>query len=262
MEGKYCPECGQKAGIGRMNMHALIHEFWHGFTHTDKGIIRLWLDLLLRPRTTYENYFSGHRKKYFSPVIFFLVSFGIYIFLDQKVFDYQDHVTLLKNGQAINDEFTRYVQEHIKTAALIMLPIQALLSWGLFFRRRNLAECIVFWLFCTGFVNTVLTLLTPLRLLLIDEKLTVDFILNLLGILIILVHARAVFGNKLLNSLKVVGVVFILSVLQEYIKDYFLYRHEMSTAIVKEMNIQMNPPTVWDAVKEVYANEDYSPFNF
>ncbi|HZE84760.1 MAG TPA: DUF3667 domain-containing protein, partial [Puia sp.] len=149
VKSKYCPECGQKSDIGRINMHALLHEFWHGFTHTDKGVFRLWLDLLLRPRKTYENYFSGHRKHYFSPVVFFLVSFGIYIFLDQKVFDYEDHIYLLEKGHVLKDDYGRYVQEHAKIVALMILPIQALLSWGLFFRRRNLAECIVFWLFCT-----------------------------------------------------------------------------------------------------------------
>jgi len=53
VKSKYCPEWGQKSDIGRINMHALLHEFWHGFTHTDKGVLRLWLDLLLRPRRTY-----------------------------------------------------------------------------------------------------------------------------------------------------------------------------------------------------------------
>src|ERR1700744_3289873 len=106
---KYCPECGQKGEIGRLNMHAVLHEFWHGFTHTDAGVLRLWLDLLLHPRKTYENYFNGHRKHYFSPVMFFLVSFGLYIALAQKVFVYEDHKRLIRSGEIYNNVYGRYI---------------------------------------------------------------------------------------------------------------------------------------------------------
>jgi hypothetical protein len=265
VKSKYCPECGQKSDIGRINMHALIHEFWHGFTHTDKGVLRLWLDLLLRPRRTYDNYFSGHRKHYFSPVVFFLVSFGIYIFLDQKVFDYEDHLVMLRTGHPFNDEWGRFTYEHAKMVALMLLPVQALLSWALFFRRRNLAECIVFWLFCTGFVNTVLALLTPLRLLLIDDRETVDFWLNLLAILIILVHALAVFGNNWFSYVKTAVLIFFLSVLSNYTDNYLLYRHIAADSkvpgLLEETKKSLYAPTFWESVEEVYTKSGgYEPF--
>jgi len=248
-------------------MHALLHEFWHGFTHTDKGVLRLWLDLLLRPRRTYENYFSGHRKHYFSPVVFFLVSFGIYIFLDQKVYDYQDHVNILRIGHIYNDEWGRFVHEHAKTIALLMLPVEALLSWALFFRRRNLAECIVFWLFCTGFVNTILILLTPLRLALIVDKKSLDSWLGLLRILIILLHTLAVFGNKWINYIKTVFLVVFLTVLNQYFVDYFLYRHiaadPETIAMEAEEKKHIVAPTFLEAAEEVfYTGGGYNPWAF
>jgi hypothetical protein len=248
-------------------MHALVHEFWHGFTHTDKGVIRLWLDLLLRPRKTYQDYFNGHRKSYFSPVVFFLVSFGIYIYLDLKVFEYQDYTSFLRQHQAVNNEFGRYVQEHAKTIALLLLPVKALLSWAFFFRRRNLAECFVFWLFCTGFINTILVLLTPLRLALIAKKDTLDNWLDILVILIMLVHAFAVFGNSWINYIKTVLLIFFLAILSRYTIDYALYRHlatdPQTIAIMTETKKHLSPPTLWDAVGEViYTSDGYDPFDF
>jgi len=70
-KGKFCYNCGQKASVGELSMKELLHEGWHSFTHTDKGILKLIKDLTLHPKTVYLNYFNGQRKKYFSPVTFF-----------------------------------------------------------------------------------------------------------------------------------------------------------------------------------------------
>ena len=37
----YCPNCGQKNSVGNLTLHEVMHEFWHGITHTDKGILNL-----------------------------------------------------------------------------------------------------------------------------------------------------------------------------------------------------------------------------
>src|SRR6476646_10857932 len=90
LAGKHCHECGQKAGVHRLTLHELFHEVWHVFTHTDKGILKLIKDLFIRPVSVYDGYFGGQRKKYFSPVLFFLVTAGILTFLYPYVFDYED----------------------------------------------------------------------------------------------------------------------------------------------------------------------------
>ncbi|AXY72940.1 DUF3667 domain-containing protein [Paraflavitalea soli] len=211
----FCPRCGQDAHVGRLNMHSLLHEIWHGFTHTDKGILKLIKDLALKPARVYNAYFAGARKTYFSPVVFFLLSFGIYIFLDQKVFDYEDYVVHKYN------EYGRLYHLQLKYIALVLLPIQALLSWALFFRKRNLAECIVFWLYCIGFVNVLLILMTPLRLLLITNKHIVDFCLEMLTLLIIVVHAWKVFGTSWRNKILVLLLVFVLQIINVYVSFWF-----------------------------------------
>lgn len=69
-EGKYCSNCGQKLGVGRVTVHELAHDTWHGVTHTDKGVLKLFKDLTIRPRTFFQEYLKGKRKTYFSPVVF------------------------------------------------------------------------------------------------------------------------------------------------------------------------------------------------
>lgn len=221
---KYCPECGQKAEVKRLTMHSLLHEAWHGFTHTDKGFLKLWKDLFARPGTAYRNYFSGKRKSYFSPVVFFLLSFGLYIYCDQKVFDYQDHLNLIKTGHLFNNEVGRYIQEHSKYIALTVLPIQALLTYLFFYRRANLAECIVFWLFCVGFTNTLLILLTPVRLLLIDYKVNVEYAMSLLTMVVYTVHLVAAFGKGFLSMFKAAIVVMLVFMFNTYVGFFFLNR--------------------------------------
>ncbi len=240
----YCPDCGQKAGIGRLAMHNLVHELWHGFTHTDKGIIRLWTDLLLRPAVAYNNYFSGRRKEYFSPVVFFLLSFGLYIYLDQQVFDYQDYIFKQHTGHLFNNEIGRFVQEHAKYIALALLPVQSLVSYAFFSKRYNLAECITFWLFCVAFTNTVMILATPLRLLLINEKGTVDFILSLIVLAVYLWHLLAVFGAGVWNKLKCLLLVLIVSIANLYMTFYFL-----------SLITPAYYPNFWDSLRIIFADK-------
>lgn len=246
----YCPACGQKADVGRLTIHSLVHELWHGFTHTDKGVLKLWTDLLVRPGTAYHNYFRGKRKSYFSPVVFFLLSFGLYIFFDQKVFDYQDHINFVRTGHLYNNEVGRYMQEQLKYIALTLLPFQSFLTLAFYYKRANLAECIVFWLFCVGFINTLMILLTPVRLLLIDYKGLTEYVMSLLVIAVYVIHLAAAFGGGLLTVAKAVALTFVVSMLNTYI--WFFYFHHFA-------NVPY--PDFVQAVKVTFANSSVNFYN-
>ncbi|MEO5893069.1 MAG: DUF3667 domain-containing protein [Ferruginibacter sp.] len=240
----YCPECGQKAGVGRLTMHNIAHELWHGFTHTDKGIFKLFADLLMRPATAYQNYFDGRRKSYFSPVVFFLLSFGLFIYLDQQVYNYEDHITKLRTGHLYNNEIGRFLQEHAKYIALTLLPVEAFLTYAFFYKRHNLAECITFWLFCVGFTNVIMILATPFRLLFITQKSNVDYILSLVVMGVYFWHTIAVFGAGIWNKIKCILLVLIVSIINVYIGFYFL------SLIVPGFY-----PGIWDTLKILFGNK-------
>lgn len=239
----FCPECGQNAHVGRLTMHELIHEIWHGFTHTDKGFLKLCKELLLHPKLAYQNYFSGKRKSYFSPVVFFLLSFGIFIFLDQKVFDYQDYIYRTNNPNGFN-EYGREIQLSSKYIALSLLPFQAIISWLFFYNKKNLAECIVFWLYCVGFLNIVYSLFTPLRLIFITHKELADYILlTIITLCIILLHSWQVFGYNNWNKIKVLLLIFIVSIINLYISYYFAIEH---------IGIPLSYPSLTEAISKTF----------
>jgi hypothetical protein len=232
----FCPQCGQDAHVGRLNMHSLLHEIWHGFTHTDKGILKLVKDIALKPAKVYNAYFDGARKTYFSPMVFFLLSFGIYVYLDQKVFDYEDYIVHMFN------EYGRRYHLQLKYIALTLLPVQALFTWALFFRKRNLAECIVFWLYCIGTVNMLWILMTPLRFWLIEDKHVVDFCLAMLTLLIIAIHAWKVFGTSWRNKIWVLLLVFLLQIINVYVSSYYIIHN----------GIPAHYPSLPEAVQEIF----------
>ena len=237
----YCSNCGQKASVGKLNMHALLHEWWHGLTHIDSGVFLLIKELAIKPKKAYLGYFNGARKTYFSPVVFFLVTFGLYIYLDQKVFDREDYIHRAFN-QVHYNEYGRRYHLQLKYIALTLLPFQALLSWLFFFRKRNLAECIAFWLYCTGFVNVLWIVATPVRLWLIDDKAMTDFVIDKLCIFIMLVHAWRVFGTSAINKLLVMVMIFLLSVINIYITFYFIIHSDIPAYY----------PSLPEAIREVF----------
>lgn len=124
--GKFCSNCGQKAGVGELTLHDVVHETWHSITHTDSGILRLLKDLLLRPKSVYLNYFSGQRKTFFSPVTFFIITAAILLLLGVKVFDYEDYKLKTFN------EFGRYALMVTKFKTVLLLPIEVFITWLLF----------------------------------------------------------------------------------------------------------------------------------
>src|SRR5688572_4842962 len=83
-EGKFCPNCAQKADTHRFTVKHFAHELFHAFTHTDKGVFFLSKELLLRPGKVAREYNSGMRKKYFNPITFLLIVTAIQIFVVKK----------------------------------------------------------------------------------------------------------------------------------------------------------------------------------
>ncbi len=219
---KYCGHCGQKGSIERLSLHDLWHELWHAFTHTDSGILRLLKELVLRPRSVYGNYFRGQRKSYFSPVVFYLVTAGISIYIGDKIFDYEDHVNHM------NNEFGRFALDHTKLLGLFLLPIEALLTWAFFYRRFNLAECFVFWLFCNGLVFVFNIVISPVYIPLINHKSLLDHWLRLLSFLIIYWQVLAVFAVKRTWKIYLGCFLFVnaLMIIHQYAGYYLLFDND------------------------------------
>lgn len=76
---KFCSECGQKTALKRVNLHDVLHDAIHYFTHADKGIFTLLKSLVVQPGLVAKEYIEGKRKKHFPPLNFFLIVAAVYI---------------------------------------------------------------------------------------------------------------------------------------------------------------------------------------
>ena len=155
----FCPNCGQRTDTHRLTIKHILHEFFHVFTHADIGFLGMIADLLRRPGIVAIEYIQGKRKKYFNPFTFFILSVGI-LATSSHVFhtldkDIQADPRLvsqlppplkkkyLNQIERVN-EGTHFMSKNLNTAAMLLLPFYAFLSW-IFFGRRgyNYAELLV-----------------------------------------------------------------------------------------------------------------------
>lgn len=220
--GNFCNACGQKATVKELTFHDMLHETWHSLTHTDSGILRLIKDLFVKPKIVYLNYFEGQRKKYFSPVTFFLITVAILLFVGTKIFDYEDYKLKTLN------EFGRYAFQETKLKTLLLLPIQIVVTWIFFHARFNIAKNIVFWLYLNGFLFVIKILFTPFYISFISSKDTLDTVLHLLQYGVIFFHLILVFGNKKWkNIVLLIAITLFLFIADYLVAGYLLFGEDI-----------------------------------
>jgi len=142
---QFCPSCGQKSAIHRINMSFLMHEVIHAFTHADTGIFHLVKELAIRPGEVVKEYIAGQRKKYYNPFNFFLITVTLSAFLTAyfHLFDID-----LKSPNPVADMTTK----RVNWIFVASVPIQSFFTWILFKKKKyNFAENIVFHCFLGGF---------------------------------------------------------------------------------------------------------------
>ncbi|WP_316786784.1 DUF3667 domain-containing protein [Pedobacter frigiditerrae] len=239
VQQNYCGVCGQKVSTARLHINELFHDGWHAITHTDKGLLRLLKDLVIHPRSFYANYFNGQRKKYFSPILFFILTAGAVALLYGYVFAYQDKIF------NTNNEFGKVVFHETKFKALLILPVQILLSWIAFRKYFNLAEVAVFWLFTLGLSYCLRIVAIPLYFPLIAYKDEIDLTLFYLSYLLILWQGLVLFGK---NFWSIVGFFIILNIsiiLDSVVSLYILFGEDI-------FDNPMGVKTWWDLIKMSY----------
>lgn len=167
-EGKFCPNCSQKANTHRFTIKHFLHDLFHAVTHTDKGILFLIRELLRRPGKVAREYNVGKRKKYFNPITFLLITMALQTYTIKKTDFFGSFIDsskkflqeITKNSKAGNAEIDNLekakvknekVMENSKLITFMFLPFLALLTW-LFFKKSgfNYAENLVFNIFING----------------------------------------------------------------------------------------------------------------
>lgn len=73
---KYCPQCGQKASVKKLEMKSLLQELPHSLWHIDKGFLFNIVQFFKRPGYAIKDYLDGKRKKFYHPLSYMLVVLG------------------------------------------------------------------------------------------------------------------------------------------------------------------------------------------
>src|SRR3982751_4499342 len=96
LQGVYCSHCGQSAKTERITFSFLVYEVFHFFSHMEKGFLFTSFRLIAAPGKTAIDFIEGRRKKYQSPVSYFLIWITIYLvtlFLFEKFFGENQIIT-------------------------------------------------------------------------------------------------------------------------------------------------------------------------
>ena len=80
-EGKYCPECGQKADTSRFTMRFIFQNLLTAIFSNDGGIWFTLKNLFTRPSAMVVEIINGKRKRYFSPFPMLFFALTVYILL-------------------------------------------------------------------------------------------------------------------------------------------------------------------------------------
>lgn len=171
-DGKFCPNCSQKADTHRLTLGHLAHETTHAVTHTDKGILLLIKEMFVRPGIVAREYVEGKRKKYFNPITFLLILMAIQVYAVKKTDFYgqftrtvqkaYEQMAKADSSSAKNvEDFKKQMDKADKQATMatdnnklitvVFIPLLAFLTW-IFFKKSgfNYAENLVFNVLING----------------------------------------------------------------------------------------------------------------
>ncbi|HJW29559.1 MAG TPA: DUF3667 domain-containing protein, partial [Saprospiraceae bacterium] len=152
-EGKFCPNCGQKASIRRLTFSLLVEEFVHIFTHIEHGFLFTSWRFFAHPGQSSIEYISGKRNAYQKPVSYFLIWTGLYILTHNAIIHYR-HLALTTETIAqlnIREQSNLLFRQHF---TLFILPVILLSAWLLYLilgrRKYNFIEILTLSLYGGG----------------------------------------------------------------------------------------------------------------
>ena len=166
-EGKFCGNCGQKHIEGRFNLKELLHNFFHAFTHLDRGILFLIKELFLRPGIVSAEYINGKRKKYYNPLQFLIITVAVstFIAVNYSLMGPKVNPELLTNITETEKyflAFNNFIYKYFNLIIFFSVPVLSLYTI-LFFRSSgyNYSEFLIFTTFISGERTVFYILLTP-----------------------------------------------------------------------------------------------------
>jgi hypothetical protein len=220
LAGNFCANCGQKSEIHRVTFKHFLHEFFHAFTHTDKGILLLMKELVTRPGHVAREYLDGKRKKYFNPLTFLIILSSLHAYFGSKTgyFDALSSGNRYEGqGAGTFKEAMQFMNNEGKIVSLFLMPfLISFLSW-LFFKRskKNLAENLVLNSMVMGQVYlAVLLIFIPAHVFLPVPMYMINIVFQLTMLVYMATAYKQFFKNNIfLTILKTILITILFIVL-------------------------------------------------
>lgn len=144
----YCPHCGQRSDIGRLNFQQLITDLWKVFSDTDEGFLLLLKDLIYKPGKVARAYISGKRKVYFNPFSYLALMVAIALVFILQFENFSIDYSQMEAGDI---ELLRFSFKYFNVFILLMCPVYGLVIWLLFLGNQiNYVENLVLAAYLSG----------------------------------------------------------------------------------------------------------------
>jgi hypothetical protein len=197
-EGNYCNQCGQKSSVKRFTVKGLLHDLPHTIFHVDKGIFKN-LQGLQAPQKTVQEYISGKRVVYFNPLLFFLISTGLVLYVEHAShFEAHFGFVLTWHGKyydvgSVVLKFLKYI--YLCSAFLMAIPSRFIFKKD---TGYNYAEHVIANIFILGYVNVVYLFLTviPFYEFFVSHWFVNTFPMNLSVMILFYIFTGLVYYNK------------------------------------------------------------------
>jgi Protein of unknown function (DUF3667) len=252
----YCPSCGQRNPVKKINMANMWSDFAARIYGFDGMFPRTLKDLTIRPGQVARDYIIGNRVKYYGPVGYFFLTLTVYLLMasmldvDLVTFMMQSNPTDVETqGGGVQDvvrEITKWTIDNMRSVSFFVTLFTVFFTW-LFFKRSkyNFVETGTLVFFVTGhvmWVSVVSVVVYKISGFVMDS-----FYLLLLSI-VFMIYAFVDFYSHLSKWKIVVRgiIVHILSyvVLTFVIVGAFIYRVTTDKELYEKIRPANNKPAV------------------
>jgi hypothetical protein len=158
--GSFCAACGQRAIVKRITFKEGWYDFWARIYGFDGMFPRTLRDLTIRPGVAARRFIDGNRVMYYGPVGYFFLMITVFLLLlSMMSMDFVEFMKGMQKMMPVKPQGTemerliqRFVADNLKLFAFIAIPLQAIASRYIFFRKSefNFTEHLILPLFTMG----------------------------------------------------------------------------------------------------------------
>lgn len=85
IDTNFCPNCGQSAKVGEINLSYFLQEMTDSLFQINRGFFFTMRELFIRPGESIREYLSGKRRNHFKPVAYVLTLSTIYFIISRQL---------------------------------------------------------------------------------------------------------------------------------------------------------------------------------